>query len=93
MNRLVIETPKADLVAGMKWFLGTYAARKRFNWRSEEGEDRAAIEGENGHDLQVDRRGVVDGGLDEVRRRNCFSRQNRRLVPPPWLTVSHRTLR
>src|SRR5437764_15241726 len=28
---LVIETPKANLVAGMKWFLGTYTAR--FNRR------------------------------------------------------------
>jgi len=28
---LVIETPKANLVAGMKWFLGTYTAR--FNCR------------------------------------------------------------
>jgi REP element-mobilizing transposase RayT len=28
---LVIETPKADLVAGMKWLLGTY--RSRFNRR------------------------------------------------------------
>jgi len=24
---LVVETPKANLVAGMKWFLGTYTAR------------------------------------------------------------------
>ena len=24
---LVIETPKANLIAGMKWFLGTYTAR------------------------------------------------------------------
>jgi REP element-mobilizing transposase RayT len=24
---LVIETPQADLVAGMKWFLGTYTSR------------------------------------------------------------------
>jgi hypothetical protein len=24
---LVVETPRADLVAGMKWFLGTYTAR------------------------------------------------------------------
>jgi len=28
---LVVETPKANLVAGMKWFLGTYTAR--FNRR------------------------------------------------------------
>src|SRR5678809_883152 len=28
---LVIETPLANLVAGMKWFLGTYTSR--FNWR------------------------------------------------------------
>jgi putative transposase len=28
---MVIETPKANLVAGMKWFLGTYTAR--FNRR------------------------------------------------------------
>jgi putative transposase len=28
---LVIETPKANLVAGMKWFLGTYTSR--FNRR------------------------------------------------------------
>ncbi len=28
---LVLETPKANLVAGMKWFLGTYASR--FNRR------------------------------------------------------------
>src|SRR5207247_8548576 len=32
--------------------------------RSEEGDDRAGIEGENNHDLEVDRRGVVHGGLD-----------------------------
>ena len=30
--------------------------------RSEEGEDRSVIEGENDHDLEVDRRGVVHGG-------------------------------
>src|SRR5438876_196135 len=30
---LVIETPKANLVAGMKWFLGTYTAR--FNRRQQ----------------------------------------------------------
>jgi len=29
--RVVIERPKANLVAGMKWFLGTYTAR--FNRR------------------------------------------------------------
>ena len=28
---LVVETPKANLVAGMKWFLGTYTGR--FNRR------------------------------------------------------------
>ena len=28
---LVVETPHANLVAGMKWFLGTYTSR--FNWR------------------------------------------------------------
>jgi REP element-mobilizing transposase RayT len=28
---LVVETPRANLVAGMKWFLGTYTAR--FNRR------------------------------------------------------------
>ena len=28
---LLVETPKANLVAGMKWFLGTYTGR--FNWR------------------------------------------------------------
>src|SRR2546425_6424354 len=139
---LVIETPKANLVAGMKWFLGTYTARfnrrhKLFGHlfsgrykallvdgsgdgylnskgtvgadgrpgrgeslrggtagerrgegpadrgggieaveldgvgvatapqrRSEEGEDRAGIEGENDHDLEVDRGGGVHGGLD-----------------------------
>ena len=32
--------------------------------RSEEGEDRAAIERGNDHDLKVDRRGVAHGGLD-----------------------------
>ena len=30
-SHLVVETPKANLVAGMKWFLGTYTAR--FNRR------------------------------------------------------------
>ena len=30
-NHLVVETPKGSLVAGMKWFLGTY--RAQFNWR------------------------------------------------------------
>jgi len=153
---LVIETPKANLVAGMKWFLGTYTGRfnrghklfghlfsgrykallvegsgngylktvcdyvhlnpararllraeqalSAYRWSSYpeylkaagrrpgwlrvdrllgehgipkdspagrgqfaarmEGEDRAAIEGENDHELEVDRRGVVHGGLD-----------------------------
>jgi REP element-mobilizing transposase RayT len=33
---LVLETPLANLVVGMKWFLGTYTSRfncYRFNWR------------------------------------------------------------
>ena len=31
---LVVETPRANLVAGMRWFLGTYTARfnRRHNW-------------------------------------------------------------
>src|SRR5213596_762819 len=44
--------------------------------RSEEGEDRAGIEGENDHDLEVDRRGVVHGGLD--------ARIEVALAGPPW---------
>jgi REP element-mobilizing transposase RayT len=31
---LVVETPQPNLVAGMKWFLGTYTTR--FNWRHKE---------------------------------------------------------
>src|SRR5213594_4363548 len=157
---VVIETPKANLVAGMKWFLGTYTARfnrrhKLFGHlfsgrykallvdgsgdgylnskgtvgadgrpgrgetlrggtagerrgegpadrgggieaveldgvgvatapqrRSEEGEDRAGIEGENDHDLEVDRRGVVHGGLD--------TRIELAIAGPPWAEVTAR---
>jgi len=38
---LVVETPKANLVAGMKWFLGTYTARFCAEDRHESGEQKA----------------------------------------------------
>jgi len=50
--------------------------------RSEEGEDRAAIEGENDHDLEVDRRGVVHGGRD--------ARIELAIAGPPWEEVTAR---
>src|SRR2546427_707368 len=36
---LVVETPRANLVAGMKWFLGTYTAR--FNRRNKQERGRS----------------------------------------------------
>ena len=55
-------------------------------WRSEEGEDRAAIEGENDHDLDVDHRRVVYGGLDaRIRIRIELA-----IAGPPWEEVRAR---
>src|SRR2546425_9105199 len=48
--------------------------------RSEESEDRAAIEGESDHALEVDRRGVVHGGLD--------ARIELAIAGPPWREVT-----
>ena len=50
--------------------------------RSEEGEDRGAIEGEDDHDFEVDRRGVVHGGLD--------ARIELAIAGPPWEEVTAR---
>ncbi len=48
--------------------------------RSEEGEDRAKIEGESDHDLEVDSLGVVHRGLDA-----CIELV---IAGPPWEEVT-----